>query len=212
MITRQTLAFLADLKANNNRDWFAANKDRYQTHLKAPSELFATEVSKKLAAWLATPIEARIFRIHRDIRFSKDKTPYNPYLHIGFGPDNPKPGTPSFMIGIEPDVMMLGFGCLTFTNPALLRWRERIAGPQGETFQAQLDILLSKDMRLSEPELKRVPSPYKEDHPRAALLKRKGIALWQDFPGADRALGPDGPQFCTDAMRPFRPLYEWMRG
>lgn len=211
MITRETLAFLADLKRNNDRDWFNANKARYEAVLKVPSQAFAADIAKKLAAFLATPIEARIFRIHRDVRFSADKTPFNPYLHIAFGPTNPKPGTPSFMIGIEPDDLVIGFGCLVFPNPALLRWRERVAGKAGEVLQAQVEILAAKGMRLSDPELKRVPAPYPGDHPRERLLRHKGFAAWHDFARPDPALGPSGTDTAFEAMRPFRPLYEWMQ-
>ncbi len=77
--TKDFLAFLNDLAANNDRDWFKANKKRYETSVKEPFEAFVAEMIDRIGAddkrIVLTPKEA-IFRIYRDTRFSKDKTPY----------------------------------------------------------------------------------------------------------------------------------------
>ena len=77
--TEDTLAFLNELKANNNRDWFNANKKRYEQHVKNPYQKFIGDLIDALGpqypALAITPKDA-IFRIYRDVRFSKDKSPY----------------------------------------------------------------------------------------------------------------------------------------
>ena len=81
--TKDVLKFLKDLDKNNNRDWFNANKDRYVEHIKEPFEAFIQvmidEMQKLDRNVLITPKDA-IFRIYRDTRFSKDKTPYKTYI------------------------------------------------------------------------------------------------------------------------------------
>src|SRR5262245_19253422 len=80
----ETQAFLRDLAANNDRNWFQANKARYERAYKAPAEAFTAEIRPRIEALAGQPTGAKIFRIHRDVRFAKDKSPYNTHLHIGF--------------------------------------------------------------------------------------------------------------------------------
>ncbi len=82
-LTAETLRFLAELEENNNRDWFQANKKRYETHVKVPFQRLVDDLIDRLSAidpaMLTTSREA-IFRINRDIRFSADKSPYKTHL------------------------------------------------------------------------------------------------------------------------------------
>ena len=79
-----TQAFLRDLRANNDRDWFNAHKATYERVYKAPAEAFVAELRPRLEALAGVTLGGKVFRIHRDVRFSKDKSPYNTHLHIGF--------------------------------------------------------------------------------------------------------------------------------
>ena len=69
--------FLSRLAQNNTRDWFSEHKAEYERHIKGPAQLFLDQIAARLQKRLATPIKTKLFRIHRDVRFSKDKTPYN---------------------------------------------------------------------------------------------------------------------------------------
>src|SRR5262245_55749499 len=71
----ETMTFLADLKANNTRDWFAAHRPVYEHAFLAPAEAFTQAIAAPLEALAGRPVSAKIFRIHRDVRFSKDKSP-----------------------------------------------------------------------------------------------------------------------------------------
>ena len=74
--------FLRELATNNSRDWFTANKTRYQTQLKAPALLLQEQLSANLTKITGDSVSAKLFRPQRDIRFSKDKTPYHCHLHM----------------------------------------------------------------------------------------------------------------------------------
>jgi len=76
--------FLKDLEKNNSRDWFTGNKKIYEEVLKVPAEMFLAEVQQGLEKKLGGEVVAKLFRIHRDVRFSKDKTPYNTHVRMAF--------------------------------------------------------------------------------------------------------------------------------
>src|SRR5688572_11549237 len=182
-----TMAFLADLKANNDRTWFQANKARYEAVYKRPAEAFAAELRPRLEALAGRPLGAKVFRIHRDVRFSKDKSPYNTHLHLGF--QAPKVAGElrrrgGFYFGLEADKLTLGVGAFDFGPADLEKYRRAVAGDSdGEELAAILAGMVAKP---GEPDLKRVPAPYPADHPRGDLLRHKGLNVWQDLD--DRAL------------------------
>lgn len=199
-----TQAFLADLSAHNERAWFAANKARYERAYKAPAEAFAAELRPRIEALAGQAMGAKIFRIHRDVRFSKDKTPYNTHVHLGFQAPR-TPGQPrrrgGFYFGLEADRATLGVGAFDFGPADLERYRRAVAGDSdGEEL---VGILSRIDAKPGEPDLKRVPAPYAADHPRGDLLRRKGLNVWQDI--GDRALIAS-PELADAVMAVFETL------
>ena len=103
-----TMAFLADLAANNDRTWFAANKACYERDYRQPAEAFVAELRPRLEALVGGPVIAKVFRIHRDVRFAKDKTPYKAHLptcppaHRPAGPDDARRAPPPWRILLRP--------------------------------------------------------------------------------------------------------------
>ena len=178
------LAFFDDLAANNSRDWFAENKPRYEAAVKRPAEDLLTA----LGAWLEAEIGAaqtpKLYRIHRDLRFSKDKTPYNTHMHLQW---SDKATGICHLFGASRDYVSAGVGAMVFDKPALERWRDRIADEGGADFARLVGGLQDAGFRLEPPALKRVPAPHPQDHPRGELLKRKGIVLWYDFSADDKS-------------------------
>ena len=77
-----TQRFVRALSANNSRDWFQANKSDYDKKLRDPAKALLEEMSPRLAELAGFPVTSKLFRPHRDVRFSKDKTPYNTHLHM----------------------------------------------------------------------------------------------------------------------------------
>ncbi len=210
MLGQNCIEFLAALKANNDRDWFAAQKDAYERDLKEPGAAFAGALAAALSARVGQALEPKIYRIHRDVRFSKDKTPYNAHLHISArvlgGPDEP-----CFLFGLEPGQLVLGMGVFGFSKDGLTRWRDAVSGEAGGALLRSLSDLEKAGMRLGAPELKRVPAPFAADHPQAALLRRKGLTVWIDCPAEELAFGADGPSACAEKLAPLVPLYAQLR-
>lgn len=202
-----TLTFLAELKANNSKDWFAANKPRYEDVIKAPAQAFADAICFRMKAMTDHDWRSKIFRIYRDVRFSKDKKPYNAHLHIMFREEGKPAG---LFFGLRPDELILGLGVFKFDDAQLPAYRAAVASPKGESLGELLEHHQGKGLRLNDPPLKRVPKGFDADHPRAELLKRKGLALWQDRDDPKIMTAPNGINACFDSWDNLEGLRSWV--
>lgn len=167
-------AFFATLADNNNRDWWQAHKADYDATLKAPALQLLDDLATPLAALTEAPITSKLFRPHRDVRFSKDKTPYNTHLHMMWQIQSDAQQNPVFFFGIGIDYVTVGVGMMGFEPAVLQNWRkmvdldtDRITGIVAEAEAA--------GFTLRAPALKRVPQPFAKDHPAADLLRMKGV-------------------------------------
>ena len=210
MFSQQTIDFLAALRANNNREWFEDNRGAYHVAVRDAARDFAETLSSLLEAHGQGPVTPKIFRINRDLRFSKDKTPYNAHVHLAFRPAEAGPGGPAWMVGLEPRRLTLGAGIMQFAPRQLEAWRQSVAGPAGAMLQRDLDHLLNRGSNLTEPELVRVPKPYEQGHPRSDLLRRKGLVVWWHTDDPEMAFGPEGAARCREKLQAFAPIMIWL--
>ena len=197
--TSETFRFLKDLKKNNDREWFAANKTRYEEHLKEPAlriiEAFAPELKKLSSHFMATP--RSLFRIHRDTRFSKDKTPYKTHVGLHFRHDHSKDAhAPGYYLHVEPGGVFLGVGIWHPDGPALRKIRGHIVEEPAAWRRASGAKGFSQTFDLAGDRLKRPPKDFDPEHPLIEDLKWKdyiGIAELPDSfatdPGLPKALG-----------------------
>lgn len=192
-------SFLTDLAQNNTRDWFAAHKDTYDSRLKRPAEKLMSDLAPELETRFGQPVKRKIFRPHRDVRFTEDKTPYHTHLHLMWSLADGR----TWMFGLSPDYATAGAGIMGFSPPQLDRWREAAARDDGVR-----TILDTGGWRLPDPDLKRVPAPYPADHPCEELLRRKGLAAWQD--NLDDAVDRDPLTALSAAFEGFDPLLHWL--
>ena len=180
-------SFLTDLRANNNRDWFAANKDRYEEQLLEPALAFINAFAprlEKISAHFgadARPSGGSLFRIYRDTRFSKDKSPYKTNLGIHFRHERAKDAhAPGYYLHFGPDEVFAGGGIWHPATEAATAIREGIVADPGRWRRATRTGAFAKELSLGGDCLKRVPSWADPDHPFADDLKRK------DFFGSTR--------------------------
>lgn len=203
----ETLKFLRALKQNNSRDWFNENKAWYEAAWKAPANAFIDAMCFRLEAETDTPHSAKLFRIHRDIRFSKDKTPYNTHLHILFQREGSKA---SLFFGLQIDNLVLGSGMMGFDKTQLNTYREAVAGTPGKTLEYALAGLVENGGRMNDPELARVPKPYDKDHPRSDLLRRKNLTVWHDISDSRQVEQADLLDVCSLQFSAFQALGDWL--
>ena len=205
--TDETLAFLSGLKANNARAWFDENRKTYEAAVKAPAKAFSEVMAGELERLTSAAHKPKIFRINRDLRFSKDKTPYNTHVHISWLPAAGGDGAPAFMFGLSPEYCTVGCGLFEFPGPMLETYRETIAGAGGDDLGRTIDELTEDGFRVSDPALKRLPASFPADHPRAGLALHKGLVLWHDFDSPQAATEPDIMARCLghfERLLPFR--------
>lgn len=208
MFDANAITFLSDLAANNTREWFAAQRARHEAHVAAPARAFCDALGAELARLAGGPVQPKLYRIHRDVRFSKDKTPYNSHIHMGFTESGRQF---CWMVGLEPKGLTIGYGALTFDPDQLDAWRSAVAGPTGGALAAELQRLRAAGMRLESPELRRVPAPFDADHPHSDLLRRKSLTLWNDSLPIEAAFGESAPQRLAESLAQFEGLRRWLR-
>ncbi len=180
--------FLNDLSSNNNREWFNANKDRYQESVVEPMMEFILAIGECLlrisGSFVADPRPSggSMFRIYRDTRFSHDKRPYKENVGCQFrhvaGKDAHAPG---FYVHLQPGEVFVGGGIWAPPNPVLdrirtaivehpNRWREVITGPK----------VAQRFLTMEGEGLKRPPSGYDQGHEFIGDIKRKTFFLMHE--------------------------------
>ncbi len=212
--TRATFAFLNDLKANNDRDWFAANKSRYEEHVKAAAlrliEDFGPHLHELSPHFQATP--RSLFRIHRDVRFSKDKSPYKTAIGVHFRHEHAKDAhAPGYYFHVAPGDVFLGCGIWHPPSDALRAIRERIVEDGAEWKRASRDRKLNDTFHLAGDSLKRAPKGFDAEHPLIEDLRRK------DFIGVHEttqtfATARDLPEGLAERFRAGTPLMRFLCG
>jgi uncharacterized protein (TIGR02453 family) len=200
----ELFSFLADLRANNDRDWFAANKHRYEEHVLEPALAFIDAFAPRLEKISphfradARPSGGSLFRIYRDTRFSKDKSPYKTNLGIHFRHERAKDvHAPGYYLHIGPGEVFAGGGMWHPDTAAATRIREAIVEEPERWRRATRGGAFAKRLRLGGDSLKRVPPWADAEHPFADDLKRK------DFFGSTRLSEDDvvAPGFVDEYAR-----------
>lgn len=207
MFTAETFAFLRELAQNNNKLWFEANRGRYERHCKAPLLEFVAAMQPYLAKISPYFVgdQRSVFRLHRDVRFSHDKSPYKTHLAAQFrhgmtgGPLSEAVHAPGFYFNLAPD----GFGEMSGVFGGFGMWQ-----PPPEALQAIRTLIAEEPeaweaakagVALSGASLKRPPAGFAPDHPQIHDLKRKDFIAIAPFSEAE-AQRPDFPARYAAAM------------
>jgi uncharacterized protein (TIGR02453 family) len=168
-------AFFTELGRNNTREWFEANKARHADRIRKPAELVAELFAADLGRLTGMGMAAKVYRIHRDIRFSKDKRPYNEHLHILWSPAG-DPAAPGWFFALTPISLSLSAGLISMEADRLHDLRRSIAW-EPDRWLGTIARSGGTPSDWGAPPLRRVPAPWKEDHPAADLLRRKTLVL-----------------------------------
>jgi uncharacterized protein (TIGR02453 family) len=187
MIDKNTFQFLSNLAENNNRDWFLANKSEYEL-AKQNIETFADELLLKLRGIdnsIAENITGKksVMRIYRDVRFSKDKTPYKNNFGIWFSTRGKNADCPGYFVQIQPGKSFLAGGYWMPQTEHLKAIRQEIDYNSSQL----LSIIENKDfidffggLSLAD-KLKTSPKGYPSDHEYVELLKLKSFTAARNF-------------------------------
>lgn len=210
--------FFKALSKNNRKNWFDAHKAEFEDGWNQPMKLFLSDVKKAIdRAYPHCDLdEPKVFRIFRDVRFSKDKSPYKTHiggclpLRRGGRKATDLPMALYFHVGA---IEIFGAAGHYMMQPeSLERFRAAVAAASSG---AELDGIVRRLARKgfvtgSHEQLKRVPKGFDPDHPRAELLKRKGLVV--TFPALPKGLAatPALTRWVADACKASAPLVEWL--
>jgi uncharacterized protein (TIGR02453 family) len=212
---REAIQFLADLAVNNDRSWFQPRKADYERLLKEPLEALCVALSQRFEARgipLAADPARSPFRIYRDVRFSKDKSPYKTNVGAGFAwterraPGEDIRGGAGGYFHFQPGEIYVGGGMWHPEPTRLAAWRALVAGDPARVHAAIGNpAFVAEFGAVNGERLKRVPAGYPPDHPEAELLRLKDIVFGRSLSDAE-ALSADLPDTLATALEAAVPV------
>ncbi|MCU1352406.1 MAG: hypothetical protein JWM05_1615, partial [Acidimicrobiales bacterium] len=194
----EALEFYEGLEADNTRTYWNERKDAYQATVLGPLQELLAELEPTYGEW-------KIFRPYRDTRFSKDKSPYKTQLAARLGPFG--------YIQLGADGLGVGSGLFHLAPDQLTRFRGAIVT---DRLGADLEHLLTECSARAETELishdalKTAPRGYPKDHPRIALLRMKGLAVWRAFPVKPWLGTAKAKSHVVSVLEAARPVNSWL--
>lgn len=203
---QQVLDFIKKLEKNNNREWFVENKKSFEDAKEIAGELFNNVYNELKVTDSLEPL--KIYRIYRDVRFSKDKTPYKTHFSMYMGRLQPD-FRGGYYLHIQPGKSFIGIGFFDPNKEDLLRIRKEI-----ELDDELQTILNSKDIRstfgnLEGDEVKTAPKGFDKTHELIALLKKKQFLLMHQFTDED-VLNPEFYKKAVSVFQKSRPFVDYM--
>lgn len=198
-IPLEAIDFYRQLEAHNTREWWLANKATYDEAVKAPFVALAAELADEFGMF-------HLFRPNRDVRFSKDKSPYKSHQ----GAVTEGEGGEAYYFAIGPEGLFVGSGYYRMAKDQLERFRQAIVddatGPDFERLVAAVERTYS----ISGEELKTAPRGYDRDHPRVRFLRHKGVTLGREYGAPAWLATKRAKSMIVKTWRGADPVHEWL--
>ncbi len=207
-INKNILNFLSELKLNNNRIWFTENKDRFteiQSELVSLTGYFLSKIEKFDQSLKGVDPKSCIFRIYKDVRFSKDKSPYKTNFGIFMRGGNRKIEGTGYYLHMEPGESLIGGGCYMPDPKSLFKIRERIITDSKGIKKILEDRKFIQEFgtEFYAEKLKTAPKGFDKEHPMIELLKYKGFAVVKKIKNSDLT----SDHFIEDTVQSYRTIY-----
>lgn len=212
------MAFLDGLAADNSKAYFDAHRSTYGEQVAVPLKQLVVAVGNRLAASVAPDIRyapkvgGSLFRINRDLRFSKDKTPYNTHLDAVWWTGESAKTSAGFIMRITPNTVLTGVGIYAMDGARLDRYRDAVVGSAGEELDAIVTSLRRsvRGATMSDASRQRVPKGYDPEHPRADYLRRDGFHVSADVKTPASITTARFAPWATDRLAKFSALHRWL--
>ena len=215
----ETQAFLRELRDNNTREWFAANKARFDAVVKAPAVEWVAAMGALLKTLDADIVidfrtngSGSLMRAARDTRFSHDKSPYKVNVAMiwwhGAGKKMQHPG---FGMQITPDDAGLMAGMFHFQKPMLEAYRQAVVDDElGEALINTAKAVEAAGYNISGLHYKTTPRGYEKDHPRADWLKYNNLHAGTHDIASSAIASPQFLDTCFDHFAKLAPIHHWL--
>jgi uncharacterized protein (TIGR02453 family) len=189
--------FYEDLEADNTKSFWTAHKPIYDESVRAPLEALAAELEGQFGP-------AKVFRPYRDVRFSKDKTPYKDHQGMWFGES-------SMYVQISAAGLLVAGGYYDTSPAQVERLRRGVADEvAGPALERAVAAVRRRDFEIGGHRLTRVPAGYPKDHPRGALLRHRTLFARRDVGVPDWIGTPRARTEVVKLLRAVRPLTDWL--
>jgi len=217
--TKATFKFFKDLEISNTKKWFEENRKIYEKNVLEPAQEFVMETGERLKSIspkiVAIPkTDKSIFRIYRDMRFSKDKTPYKTHLGIFFweGPRK-KLGNPGYYLQLDKSSILIAGGLYSLPNDIVKTYRDAISDSKKGTEIARILKKITKNpsYQLGGMHYKRVPRGYDSENPNVDLLLHNGLYIYYEGPIPKEVYSSDFLDYSFGIFKDMLPLHNWIR-
>lgn len=215
----ETQQFLRELRENNTREFFAANKARYDEFVKAPALNWVSAMGERLRTLDSEIVvdtrangSGALMRAARDTRFSKDKSPYKVNVAMmwwrGSGKKMQHPG---FGMQITPDDAGLMVGMFHFAKPMLEAYRQAVLDDElAEELNSLASAIEAAGYRLSGSHYKTAPRGYDKDHPRVKWLRYNNLHVGTHDIAPSVITTPQLIEVCFDRFSALAPVFHWL--
>jgi uncharacterized protein (TIGR02453 family) len=215
-----TTDFLRGLANDNTKAWFDAHRKEYESFYVAPALSFIATIGPRLQAEVDAGLQyeprinGSLFRIQRDIRFSRDKTPYKPHIDMWFWHGDRKSWqTTGFFFRLAPDSLILGAGMHQFGPEAIKRFRDAVLDPaQGSALTEVVEEIESAPgFAVGGESRKTVPRGFDPQHERARFLRHEGLHAEHETSVPPEAASAALIDYCIERFKTVSPLNRWLR-
>ena len=216
---KKCLTFYRNLAKHNDKTWFEAHRSEYEEQVLWPAKLFVTALGAKLKR-IAPGINAvplvnkSIFRLNRDVRFSKDKSPYKDHLGVWLWEGEGKRMECSgFYFHLEPSRLALGAGVYMFPKRLLDEYRRSVIDPKtGPALaKAAAKVQKSGDYHLGGRFYKKTPRGFDPKSPQADFLLFNGLHVGADLKIPPELYQPDLVDLCYEHYKNMKPVHSWLK-
>jgi uncharacterized protein (TIGR02453 family) len=195
--------FYAALEADNSRSWFQEHRDRYERSVRGPMEALLAAVADEFGD------DSKVYRPHRDVRFSRDKRPYKE--HCGAVISRRYAAAPVRYVQVDADGMAAAVGYPAMSRDQLQRYRAAVDDARtGGSLVRAVAAARVAGLRVSDPELVRAPRGMPPDHPRIELLRHRSLLLRRSWPLAPWMHTPVVLDEVARAWRAAAPVGRWL--
>jgi len=213
MTLQPALQFLAQLERNNNKAWFEENRPAYDAARAAVEDFLEAVIDALRNTDQLGDLTAKqcLMRIHRDIRFSRDKSPYNTAISASIAPGGRKSGKMGYYISVGPGNRTIVAGGLYSPTPEqLARFRKAIESDASRLRAiAKARPFVEHFGQIAGEKLKTAPKGYDRAHPDIDLLQLKQAIVIRHFTDAE-ILKPDFPERVVAACKAMKPFVTWL--
>ncbi len=214
---KESITFLNSIRQNNTKEWFEAHRDEYDKLIKEPSAAFVVEMGEHLQALVPTikakpKVNGSLFKIYRDIRFSKNKIPIKSRIGVIFWQGvGKRMQSSSFYMHFSPDEIFFAVGIRGFSRESLIGYRDYIKDDNHREELAKiLDEIKSKGYNLPEPKYKSVPREFETDISHIELTKHAAMYAYKEFALSDILFEERLVDIAYEIYEDLLPLQQWV--